>query len=297
MVITATTAQECAVRVADRRRENRQREEVPRIVCAPSTWARRHGFGLVFREGIHLKVWTLWHGTTKSAAERIAHQGFEPADIADIVGAVANDHGLAVEAVLDMMHAAGRFVVIQDRRNDATWFATSKDKAATWAQRAPEARWEALWAVWWLTHSGPELVPYPWLDPDAAGWHARQFFADPPAVIEVQVPIERLQDEHQAPLPTGMAAAQAWLDVPQISVAHPVPAEWIVGYEILPRHVEFTAAAGILRLDLDELGRRVDTGEIIPCRPPLQQYGHDWYWHLDEFLTLPPGTARLTDAS
>lgn len=109
------------------------------------------------------------------------------------------------------------------------------------------------------------------------------------------MPVDRFQGERQRPLPPGVAAAQARLEVPQVSVAHPVPAEWVVGYEILPRHVEFTAAAGILGLDLDELGRRVDAGEVIPCRPPLEQFGHDWYWHLDEFLTLPEKLSRPVD--
>jgi hypothetical protein len=52
---------------------------MPRIACA----------------GFYLNSVTLWHGTTKSAAERIVDQGFDPADTAAIVGAVARDHGLA----------------------------------------------------------------------------------------------------------------------------------------------------------------------------------------------------------
>jgi hypothetical protein len=174
------------------------------------------------------------------------------------------------------------------------WFATSKNDAARWAQRAPEARCEALWAVWWLNNGGAELVPHPWLRPDASAWHARQFFADPPAIVEIRVPVDRLQDEYQVPLSPNLSAYAVQRGSPQLSVAYPVPAEWVVGYEILPRQVEFTAAAGILGLEIDELGRQVDTGAIIPCRPLRQQYGYDWYWHLDEILTLLPNDAELS---
>ena len=237
--------------------------------------------------GFYLRSVTLWHGTTKSAAERIVDQGFDPVDTAAIVGAVARDHGLAETDLLMTLKAAGRFVAVQDRRDDAVWFATSRANANKWAQRAPEVRWEALWAVWWLNHGGFELLPYPWLDLEASGWHAHQFFTDPPAIIEVKVPINRVQDKYQEPLSPDVLA-DIEIDAPELSVSHPIPAEWIVGYEILPREIEFTAAAGILGLEIAELGRRVDSGDIIPCRRPQEEYGSDWYWHLDEFMTLLP---------
>lgn len=213
-------------------------------------------------------------------------------DTAAIVDAIAGDHGLAGADLLVMLRAASRFAVIQDSRDGAVWFATSHANANKWAHRAPEVRWEALWAVWWLNHGGYEVMPYPWLDLDASGWHARQFFADPPAIIEVKVPIDRVQNGYQKPLPLD-AIADGKIDVPELSVAHTIPAEWVVGYEILPREVEFTAAAGILGLEIAELTRRVNSGQIIPCRPPHDKYGSDWYWHLDEFLALLPDPGCL----
>jgi hypothetical protein len=242
--------------------------------------------------GSYLRSVTLWHGTTKSAAERIVDQGFVPVGTAAIVGAIARDHGLAGADLLTTLRTAGRFVAIQDRRDDAVWFATSRAKANRWAQRAPEVRWEALWAVWWLNHGGYELIPCPWLDLDASGWHARQFFADPPAIIEVKVPINRVQDRYQKPLLSD-ALADVMKYFPELSVAHTIPVEWIVSYEIMPREVEFTAAAGILGLEISELTHRVNSGEIIPCRPPNAKYGSDSYWYLDEFLTLLPDPGCL----
>jgi hypothetical protein len=143
----------------------------------------------VFLEGVRLRTVTLWHGTTKSAAERIVDRGFEPMSMSAIVGGVALEHGLIESDLFETLKAAGRYAAHQPDRDDGVWFATSRVKVINWAQRATEARWEALWAVWWLTHGGYEQDPSPWLNADASGWHARQFFADPPAVVEVEVPV------------------------------------------------------------------------------------------------------------
>ena len=96
----------------------------------------------------------IWHGTTESAAEQIPDRGFERRSIASIVGAVATEHGLAEGDLFAMLKTAGRFAVIQHRSDDSVWFARSNVRAVDWAQRAPERRYEALWAVWWLTHGG-----------------------------------------------------------------------------------------------------------------------------------------------
>lgn len=233
---------------------------------------------------------TLWHGTTESAAKRIADGGFERMDTVRIVSEVAVEHGLDPADVLSVLRTAGRFVVIQQGRDDAVWFATSKDKADRWAQRAPEARWEALWAAWWLQNGGYEQAPSPWMRSDAAAWHARQFFDDPPAVVEVRVPVDRVQG--QGPLSPVDVITRVQIGTPQLSVTHPIPAAWILGYEVLPRHVDFTPAAGLLQLDFDELTHLVDSGAAPPLRPPKQVWGEDWYWHLDEFLPLWRGSVE-----
>jgi hypothetical protein len=231
---------------------------------------------------------TLWHGTTKSAAERIVDRGFEPISVSAMVGEVAQEHGVAESDLFETLKVANRFAAIQHRRDDAMWFATSRIKAINWAQRAPEARWEALWAVWWLTHGGYHHDPSPWLNVDASGWHARQFFADPPVVVEVNVPIGKVKNHLQTPLLSPELLDEIKLEVPELCVAHPVSLEWVVGYEVLPREVEFTAAAGILGLEIAELTRRVNAGVVTPPRQPREAYGCDWYWHLDEFLKLLP---------
>lgn len=167
---------------------------------------------------------TLWHGTTESAAKQIAVNGFKPADTTALVTLTAAECGADPAGTIAALRAVGRFVMIQDGRDNAVWFAGDRERAARWAQRAPEARWEALWGVWWLTHGGIEAMPAPWGDPAAAAWHAEQFFADPPAVLEVRIPLSRIQDRYQSAPPTDQAAILA-SDATELTVAFPVPAE------------------------------------------------------------------------
>ena len=92
-----------------------------------------------------MKTVTLWHGTTESAAKQIAADGFKPTDTASLVALTAAACGADPAAVVAALRAANRFVQIQDGRDNAAWFASDKERAVRWAQRAPEARWEALW--------------------------------------------------------------------------------------------------------------------------------------------------------
>jgi len=117
---------------------------------------------------------TLRHGTTRSSPERIIDQSFELTDTAAIVRDVARAHRMSAAPVLDKLQTARRYVVVQHRRDASVWFAATREDAITWAQWAPEAKWEALWAVWQIHHGGYDLVPAPWADPSASAWHVWQ---------------------------------------------------------------------------------------------------------------------------
>jgi hypothetical protein len=225
----------------------------------------------------------LWHGTTRSAAERIAEQGFEATNTAAIVRDAARAHGMPAAPVLAALKMAGRFVVVQEGRDASVWFAATSQDAVTWAQRAPEARWEALWAVWQIHHGGFDVDPAPWVDPRAAAWHLWQFRKDPPAVLQVRVPADRVQDRYQKLVGPETAAERVKIGAREFSVSHPIPAGWVVGYEVLPRDVDLTAAAGMLGLEAEELDDRVRAGLFPAYRPPRRLL-HQPYWELEEFL-------------
>jgi hypothetical protein len=226
---------------------------------------------------------TLWHGTTQSAAQAIAAGGFRRTGTAHVVEATAVECGTDPAAALSALRAAHRFAVVQERRDDAVWFATSRERAGRWSQRSPEGRWEALWGAWWAAHGSYEAMPAPWADPAAAAWHARHFWGDAPAVVQVSIPASRLQDRYKDPLPDEQAAEFAGVAA-EVSVAYLVPAEWVAGYEVTPRRIDFAVAAGLLGVTTDELGRRVDAGEIAGCQPPEWPGLGSWYWELTDLL-------------
>ncbi|HEX3426793.1 MAG TPA: hypothetical protein VHT30_11715 [Acidimicrobiales bacterium] len=220
----------------------------------------------------------LWHGTTVAAAQGIEREGFRAVDTQDIVATVAYEHGVDPSTLLQQLTDMGRFVVGQQRRDDSAWFAASEEKAMRWAQRSPEARWEALWAVWCLKHRAME----PWADPRASAWHLMQMMEASPAVVLVRVPVDRLLDRYHQPVGRddlqfvleGIAEDQA----PETNVAYPIPPEWIVNWKIVDRSVPFTAAAGLLGISRQELSRRVDTEELPRCRAGAALQDFFWTW-------------------
>jgi hypothetical protein len=137
--------------------------------------------------------------------------------------------------------------------------------------------------VWWAEHGGPDKGPYPWKDPQAAAWHTRHFFADPPTVIEVRVPKERILHRYRKPL--QWAAVDGLLSkgkgLPEVAVELPVPPDWVCGYQVVARRVDFEAACVLLGLTIEELTAKVDSDAIVRCRPP-EISGESWYWHFDE---------------
>lgn len=223
----------------------------------------------------------LWHGATASRAEQIATEGFHKPDGTAMVVSVAREFSVDDEVVLRWLEDRGRFISIQERRDDSAWFAATHGAAVRWAQRAPEARWEALWAVWCIREDRPDEW-CPWNDPKAAAWHLRQFFGDEPAVVELEVPVGRLRDNCQQPLPREKRNDYLELIsdglLAEVSVATPIPAEWVVGYTKVERRIGFTAAAGLFCRSTEELAAMVDREHLPSPRKPERPEMEDWYW-------------------
>lgn len=227
----------------------------------------------------------LWHGTTAARAEQIVTEGFHRADSTALLADVASQFDLDVTLVFEWLTEHERFVAVQDQRDDSAWFAATFRAAVRWAQRAPEACWEALWAIWCIREARADDWS-PWNDPKAAAWHLRQFLVHKPAVLELQVPIDRLRDNRQQPL--SPAEREEYLDlirdglISELSVAAPVPAEWVVGYSRVERRVSFTAAAGLFGITTEELASIVEKGELPSCREPDHPGLEDWYWTVED---------------
>src|SRR5882762_5355799 len=98
-----------------------------------------------------LETAALFHATTASAAKDILARGWRAINPRVIVDGVADDCGEQGAAVWQDLTEWSRFVT-QPGREGWVSFATTFESAARWAQRAPEAKWEALWAIWRLRH-------------------------------------------------------------------------------------------------------------------------------------------------
>jgi hypothetical protein len=200
--------------------------------------------------------------------------------------AVADRCDVAVDDLWKALRDHGRFVAIQEVRSALTWVATDRVAAERWAARAPEAQWEAFWAVWWLTRDRNDMTP--WRTPSAAGWHAQQLFEQKPAVIEMEVPVRRVLDGKGETLTAGHVRDRVRVAVPELSIKPPGETEWIVEIHPTRRPVEFTAVAGLLRMSTNELADAVKAGRVPEPHPPAVP-GTDWTWFEDELSTVVPG--------
>lgn len=146
----------------------------------------------------------IYHGTRVSMAERIMRDGFAPPPVSELIEAVAADHDVTVDALRADLKAYNRFV-FADPRTDTVFTTGNQVKAGSWADRAPEATWETLWAVYRIRH--PELG-WDW-NPSQEGhlWVLAQRLADPPAVLEAMAPLGAIRNRHGRPAAERFLAA------------------------------------------------------------------------------------------
>lgn len=227
---------------------------------------------------------TLWHGTTSDRAENIARSGFQPINLASELREVAERYGVTVGVLTQALADHSRFAVIQHVRSELTWLAVSIDNAMRWAARAPEARWEALWGVWWVTRDTDD--PTPWRTPQAAAWHAQQFFGVTPAVIELGVPVSCVLDGHGQAVTPETVRDETQLDAAELSIWPPGDARWVKHIQRTRRPVEFTAVAGLLGVSLETLSNLVEEEQLPEPRP--NRPGMDWIWFEDELHSFVP---------
>ncbi|HRD10793.1 MAG TPA: hypothetical protein PLI79_02920 [Mycobacterium sp.] len=133
----------------------------------------------------------VYHGTRQSLGAAILRDGFCPTPVADQIAAVAQTYGVPLQAVHDHLTEKHRFSTLHSDRAHTISTTADEYKAGSWAERAPEATWDALRAVFVLTH--PDLDD-DWAMSDAAEfWVLAQRVDDPPVVVTVQAPMSALQ--------------------------------------------------------------------------------------------------------
>ncbi len=131
----------------------------------------------------------LFHGTTKSRADRIQQFGFEQPDFDSELEEISQRYEVQSDALQDQLKNLGR--IISSRNSDTRiYFSSHLMHAASYATRAPEFYWEALWAIYVIRH--PELG-FEWNQSDEGhAWVLSQMQSDTPVVLHVEVPDEIL---------------------------------------------------------------------------------------------------------
>ncbi len=96
--------------------------------------------------------------------------------------------------MIDDLRRYNRFMFVEADRGRVASFAPNYETAAgSWAQRAPEVEWDALWAIWRIKYSG-ETDLYHWnLDVPGHAWVTEQMGPHHElAVIEVTLSVDNL---------------------------------------------------------------------------------------------------------
>lgn len=214
----------------------------------------------------------LFHGTTTDAAQGIVTDGFTQFDPTDAVDQVARQHGHSPAEVWRVLESDAGFWLTRGIRGADASFALQFDIAAhSWAQRAPEFRREALWAVWLLDHPDHDR---PWTQ-HAAGhlWVNAHLSLQAPVVLEVQVSVEELLEWSASavmngrPLPLDSQNVSFLLrpGIPEIAIPTTLwfPPEDFTQHHV-QRRVEWEEFALLLGMGTDEFIAASNAGEFGP---------------------------------
>lgn len=221
----------------------------------------------------------LHHGTTLRAANRIVDAGWQTLDVQGLIDRIASEHRVAGASVRELLTQWGRFAVIADGRGTNASFAPSAQKVAhRWAQRAPEAEWEILWAVYHLLHPDTDAELNGW-DSDVAGraWVWNRMRHEPLAVLtfatnyaELAV-LDARESSHRMELGPRDDVHSLWTYLTEISFDlpfRPDPARLFV--TPIARHLPRDVYAHELGLTLEEFDRRAGRGDFgIPASDGL----------------------------
>ena len=99
-----------------------------------------------------LYMLTLYHGTTLAAARQILKTGWTVQPPEEHVLSVAREYGKESSALMQNLSERHRSATTPTRGSWASFALNEAVAERSWAQRAPEVRWEALWAIWRLDH-------------------------------------------------------------------------------------------------------------------------------------------------
>ena len=213
---------------------------------------------------------SLYHGTTLAAAEQIRAEGWQTRDLTAMVGELAAQHEVAISDVIDDLRRYNRFMLIESDRGRVASFSPDLETAlGSWAQRAPEVEWDALWAIWRIKHSN-ETEMYHWnLDVPGHAWVFEQMAHHKTAVVEVTVTVDDLfglgaQVGGFARGPLTPELLQLLPGIPEVSIPLPFePSAEVVVHQV-ERRVGWDVFAHWLGLTREEFIEHDEAGKFGP---------------------------------
>ncbi len=121
----------------------------------------------------------------------IQQYGFQNPDLDSELAKLASQYNVSHTSLQMQLSNLGRFVT--SRQEQKVYFSSHFLHAASYATRAPEFHWEALWAIYVLQN--PELASNWNQSEEGHAWVLSQMQTDPPVVLHVDIPEEMLGEE------------------------------------------------------------------------------------------------------
>lgn len=103
---------------------------------------------------------------------------------------VSHKYNVPLDRLLNHLQWMGKFTRLDERLGTVSLTADPQ-RAGGWANRAPEATWEALWSVYALRHT--DLGGSYYQSDEGHFWVMAQMMADPPAIVGAAAPMAALR--------------------------------------------------------------------------------------------------------
>lgn len=222
----------------------------------------------------------LYHGTSASRAAIIRQEGFRRFDREAEWTAVASTFGYTVEELTPTLEKRGSHSVSRDE-DEFIYFTTGFAHAASYASRAPEAAWDALWSV--FLHDKPELLPKWNLSDDGHWWVLRHRLDDLPVVLSVEVSEQHFDAETLRRVQFFQAEHKESDNGSEVKVSESTPIE-VVAQTTLDHRVDAQLLKFLTGFTSDELVELSQRGLL--SEGLLYRWERYWNWvEVEELLT------------
>jgi hypothetical protein len=215
----------------------------------------------------------LFHGTSASRATLIREYGFDYPNFELEIEVISQRYEVEAETLKEQLNKLGRIVT---SRNDdrKIYFSSHFLHAASYATRAPEFYWEALWAIHVIRN--PQLGNQ-WNQSDEGHvWVLSQMQFDPPVVLHVEVSDHELgqdaerMNKYCAIMPPDSQSGGAEVGL------YPSPNLQIVDQTTGDYWIDGSLLRHLTGLSPEEFSRQVDDGTW--GEPFSYQVAKYWLW-------------------